>query len=411
MENNRQSQTNESAHYVPKEFSFKKRRFLKLWMAVGFGVVGMAVLSPLFVRATHPKDIPLLLPVAVSKVARTDLSRSVDFDAEFRPYQEIDLHAKVAGFVKEMYVDIGDRVAMGQLLATLEVPELQDDIAHAQAVEKRSEADVQRAEADYEESHLAYTRLVGVEKERPNLVAQQDIDNGRTKDEAAAAALVEAKQAVKVARADENKLNDMLSYTQIMAPFAGVITKREADPGALIPGGTSNSQTMPLLRLSENDRLRLMFPVSVSYVSHIHVGQPVQVHVQSIDKTLSGTVSRFSRKVDTATRTMDVEVDVPNPDLTLVPGMYASVSVELDRHDKALAVPVTAVSRKETATVYVVTQQNEIQERTVTLGLETPTEIEVLHGLDEGELVMVGSRTQVQAGQKIDPKIVDIAMQ
>jgi RND family efflux transporter MFP subunit len=411
MESNLQNQNTESAPNQPKQFSLKTRPILKLWIVVGLCVVVMAAVSPLFVRATRTNNMPPVVPVAVAKVTRTDLARSVDFDAEFRPYQEIDLHAKVAGFVKEMDVDIGDRVEVGQLLATLEVPELQDDIAHAQAVEKRSEADVQRAKADYEETHLAYTRLVGVEKERPNLVAQQDIDNARTKDQAADAALAEAKEAVNVAKADEGKLTDMLSYTRITAPFAGVITKREANPGALIPGGTSNSQTMPLLRLSENDRLRLTFPVSVSYVSHIQVGQPVQVHIQSIDKTFSGTVSRFSRKVDTATRTMDVEVDVPNPDLTLVPGMYASVSVELDRHNQALAVPVTAVSRKETATVYVVDQQNEIQERIVTLGLETPTRVEVLRGLKEGELVMVGSRTQVQPGQRVEPKLVDLAMQ
>jgi RND family efflux transporter MFP subunit len=346
--------------------------------------------------------------VAVTKVTRTDLTESVDFDAEFRPYQEIDLHAKVAGFVKEMKVDIGDRVEEGQLLATLEVPELADDMAHAQATEQRSEDEVRLAQAANEETHVAYTRLVGVDNARPNLIAQQDLDNAHAKDQEGAAALAKAQNDVLVAKADVEKLNAMTAYTRITAPFAGVITRREADPGALIPGGTVNSQTMSLLRLSENDRLRLTFPVSVSYVSRIKVGEPVQIHIQSIGKNLTGTVSRFTRKVDTSTRTMDVEVDVPNADLTLVPGMYASVSVELNRHEKALAVPLTAVSRKETVTVYVVNSQNEIQERTVTLGLETPTMIEVLDGVKDNELVMIGSRTRVEPGQKVVPKIVDV---
>jgi RND family efflux transporter MFP subunit len=201
----------------------------------------------------------------------------------------------------------------------------------------------------------------------------------------------------------------MQAYTEITAPFAGVITKREADPGALIPGGTTGSQTIPLLRLSENDRLRLTFPVSVSYVARIKVGQPVQIHIQATGQTLSGTVSRFTDKVETATRTMDVEVEVPNPNLALVPGMYASVTVELEHRENTLAVPLTAVSRKETATVCVVSPQNEIQERTVTLGLETPTLIEVLIGLNEGDLVMIGGRSLVRPGQKVVPKIIDLA--
>ena len=238
---------------------------------------------------------------------------------------------------------------------------------------------------------------------------RQDLDDARAKDQEAAAALAKAQNDVLVAKADVEKLNAMAAYTRITAPFAGVITKREADPGALIPGGTANSQTMPLLQLSQNDRLRLTFPVSVSYVSRIRMGEPVQIRVQSIGKSLTGTISRFTRKVDTSTRTMDVEVDVPNPDLTLVPGMYASVSVELDRHENTLSVPVTAFSRKETATVYVINPQNEIQERTVTLGLETPTMIEVLEGVKENELVMIGSRTLVEPGQKVAPKIVDVA--
>jgi len=349
---------------------------------VSFGLALVAVAAALWLiiprlaRANHPQALPVITPVAVARVVRTDLAQAVEFDAEFRPYQEIDLHAKVAGFVKEMLVDIGDRVQTSQLLATLEVPELQDDI--------------QRAAAAYNAAHLTYTRLVNADKAQPNLIAQQDLDDARAKDQ--------------VTKADLDKLNAMLAYTQITAPFAGVITKRQADPGALIPGGTANSQTMPLLRLSENDRLRLTFPVSVSYVARIKIGQPVQIHIQATGQNLSGTVARFTRKVDTVTRTMDVEVDVPNPDLSLVPGMYASVTVEMARRDKTLAVPLAVVSRKETATVYVVTPQNEIQERTVTLGLETPTLIEVVTGLNEGELVMIGSRTQVQPGQKVDPK-------
>jgi RND family efflux transporter MFP subunit len=391
-----------------KNLTPTQRSTLKKGILLAAGLVVVLVVVLHLAGGRHPLAPPAI-PVAVARVMRTDLARAVEFDAEFRPYLEIELHPKVAGFVKEMRVDIGDQVQAGELLATLEVPELQDDIARAQAVEKRSESEIQLAQAGYDAAHLVYTRLAGVKQARPELVAQQDIDDANAKDLAAAAALEAARHAAQVAKSDVDKLKDIDSYTRITAPFTGVITKREADPGALIPDGRTTSQTMPMLRLSENDRLRLDFPVSVSYVAQIHVGQPVRIHIQSMDKDLTGTVSRFERKVDTATRTMIVEVEVPNPDLTLVPGMYASVAVELERHNKTLAVPLGAVSRQATATVYVVDPQNKIQERTVTLGLETPTLVEILRGLNEGDRVMLGSRTQVQPGQTVEPKLADLA--
>src|ERR1035437_2710593 len=139
MEYDLQKQNVEDTRQGLRRFDFRKLLFGKMGMAVALGLISVAILTPLLVRATRPKDAPLIVPVAVSKVSRTDLTQSVDFDAEFRPYQEIEVHAKVAGFVKEMKVDIGDRVEAGQRLATLEVPELEDDMAHARAMEQRSE--------------------------------------------------------------------------------------------------------------------------------------------------------------------------------------------------------------------------------------------------------------------------------
>ncbi len=387
-------------------FATPRRRWA-LAAAAALGVAGLFLAAPRLARADHRAEPPAARPVAVARVVRTDLAQEVDFEAEFRPYQEILIHAKVAGFVKAMNVDVGDQVREGQLLATLEVPELADEIAHAEAVRQRSIDQVRAAEAASEEAHLAWTRLLAVQKTQANLIAQQDLDDARTKDESAAASLAKAKHDVLVADADVERLRTMREYTQITAPFAGVITRRDADPGALIPVGTASSQATPLLRLSENDRLRLTFPVSVSYVDRIRVGQEVRIHVQATGRTLRGAVSRFTRKVETATRTMDVEVDVPNPDLALVPGMYASVTVELARKDHALAVPLAAIARKDTATVCVVTPESELKERTVSVGLETPTMVEIVSGVSEGDLVLIGSRSQVQAGQKVAPRIVD----
>lgn len=334
--------------------------------------------------------------VAVAKVDREDLYRQVTIPAEFRPYVEVELHAKVSGFLQQINVDFGDQVKAGQPLAILEVPELQDQLNSAIAME-------QQAEADYTNAHLVFTRLTAVNKGHPNLVAEQDLDAAEAKDGAAAAAIAATK-------ADMEKYQTLVAYTKITAPFDGVITRRYADPGALIQAGTaSDTQSMPLVRLSDNYRLRLDFPVSVDYVQDIQMGDAVDVRVESLGgKIFTGKVSRFTHKVDDSTRTMITEMEVDNSKLELVPGMYASVVLKVEQHPQALAVPVEAIFEGKNPTVYVVNAHHEVEERTISLGLETPTKYEVLSGLQEGELVMIGNPGQIKPGQKVEAKLVSL---
>jgi RND family efflux transporter MFP subunit len=330
--------------------------------------------------------------VAVARVEREDLFREITFPAEFRPYAEVELHAKVSGYVREMKVDIGDRVKAGQLLAVLEVPELREELDHAVAAH-------QRAQAEYRDAHLAYTRLVAVNQDHPNLIAQQDLDTAEAHD-------ATAQGTVAATKADVDKDRTLVAYTRITAPFAGVITKRFADPGSLIQAGTaSNTQTMPLVRVSDNTLLRLDFPVSVDYVRGIRIDAPVSVRVDSLGgRTFKGKIARFSDKVDDSTRTMVVEMEVPNPSLELVPGMYATVMLRVDNRPHALAIPIEAVPPGG-GSVLVVNGSRKVEERAVTLGLETPGRYEVLAGLKEGDLVMIGNPAQLSAGQKVEPRL------
>jgi RND family efflux transporter MFP subunit len=388
--------------------------FRRLDWRVG-GVLLLALMLIPVWRATtghaKPGTASIATPkVAVCRVAREDLAEELVCDAELRPYQEVDLHAKVAGYLDTITVDIGDRVAAGQLLATIEVPELANDLQRAKAALTRNEQEVARAQAAYEEAHLVYIRLAAVDKAQPNLIAQQELDAAVEKDLTAASALAAAKAEVDVSAAEIAKLATMRKYCHILAPFSGVITRRYADPGALIQAGISSStQAMPLVRLSQNNRLRLDIPVSVQYVSRIKVGDLVDIHVDSCDKTFSGAIARSTRKVDTATRKMEVEVDVANDKLDLIPGMYATVALKVNHRDNALAVPVEAVSRQKTATVFIVNKDHKIEERTISLGLETPQKLEVLSGLSENDLVMIGSRTQLKPGQLVEPKPIEQA--
>jgi RND family efflux transporter MFP subunit len=330
--------------------------------------------------------------VAVVRVAREDLSREVTIPAEFRPYQEVALHAKVSGYLEQIGVDFGDQVKAGQLLATLEIPELRDELNNAIATRSR-------AEADYTNAHVTYERLLAVDRSHPNLVAQQDLDTAAARDSATAAA-------IEAARADVEKYQAMVGYTRITAPFDGVITRRYADPGALIQAGiASDTQAMPLVRLSDNYRLRLDFPVSVDYVKDIRPGDSVEVRVDSLGgKMFTGKISRWTHQVDESTRTMTTELEVDNPKLEIVPGMYATVVLKVEQHPQALAIPIEAVAPGGRL-VCVVNSRNEVEERNITLGLETPTRYEVLSGLNDGDLVMLGNPGQLKPGQKVTVKM------
>jgi RND family efflux transporter MFP subunit len=361
--------------------------------------------------------------VAVAMAVRQDLSRDQVMMAEFRPYQEIDVHAKVAGYVKEMLVDVGDQVKAGQVLARLEIPELKAELDQAEAARargeeeiKQAESELNRAKASHNEAHITYNRLASVNKVKAKLIAQEEIDQAFARDQVAEAQVATAQAAVSVARkklmehqASEERVKSMVAYSRIDAPFAGVISKRYADLGAMIPAGTSTTtQGLALVRLSEDDRLRLVLPVPESIVPLIHKGASVEIKVQSINRTFKGVISRFTSRVDTATRTMDTEVEVPNPGLLLKPGMYASATLTLDRAPNALVVPLQAVvTADQRTTVLVVGADNDIEERTVTLGLETPTMVGITSGLRDNEMVVTGNQGQLRPGQRVEPKLTD----
>jgi len=360
--------------------------------------------------------------VAVTTVTRGDVVQVLRITAAFRAFQEIDVHAKVAGFLKSISVDVGDRVQEGQLLAVLEIPELQDEMRQDEAGVKRAEEEINRAKADlgrtasvHEVAHLGATRLSSVLKARPNLVAQQDIDEAVGRDliaeaqvSTAKAGLASAQEQLAIAKASQNKTKTLFAYSQITAPFAGVITHRYADTGAMIQAGTSSqTQAMPVVKLSQNSRLRLVIPVPESAVSRVRVGALVELTVQSLHKAFTGRVARFSDRLDTETRTMRVEVDVLNPNDELVPGMYADASIVLDEAKNVLMAPVEAIDRTEDSPrVFLVNREGHVELRDVKIGLEAGDRVEIASGVAADDLVVIGNRSQLKAGAVVSPKVM-----
>jgi RND family efflux transporter MFP subunit len=362
--------------------------------------------------------------VGVTRVMRKPISRQLTLSSELVPFQEIDVYAKQSGYVRELKVDFGSRVEKGQLMATLEIPELETQLMQDAAAIKRDAEQVTRAknqvaslEAQHKVYHLQAERMKGVVEKQPGLLAQQEIDNALGKDleaeaqvEAGKSALEAAESQLEQTKAKEQQDRVLFDYSQIRAPFAGVVTQRYANLGALMQAGTNSStQAMPLVRLSQDDIFRLVIPVPESYVKYIKVGDPVEVRVPSLDKTLPGKVARFSVDVNMDTRTMHTEVDVPNPSRVLIPGLYAEATLRLEHKSDALVVPLQAVNQNgQQATVLVAGPDNKIQERKITLGLQTASDTEVVAGLSAGDRVVVSDRSALKPGMDVKPQIVQL---
>ena len=361
--------------------------------------------------------------VGVVKIGKKDLGRTLTLSSELVPFQEIDVFAKESGFVKNLNVDYGSRVQKDQVLATLEIPELQlqvkeDDAAvrNATAQIPHAQDELNRMQAQQKVLQLQFDRLNSVAQSKPGLVAQQEVDDSEAKAlassaqvEAAKSNLQSAESVLAAAEAKREHDQALFDYSKITAPFAGVVTQRFANLGTLMQAGTSSStQAQPLVRLSQDDLYRLVIPVPESYVKFIHLGDSVSVNVPSLSRTFPGKVARFSVDVQEDTRTMHTEVDVLNPTHVLLPGLYAEATIQLEHKSNALAVPLQAVNQGDHDTVYVVNQTNQIEVRPVTLGIQTATDAEVISGLMDGEAVVVGDRSGLKAGQEVQPKVITL---
>jgi RND family efflux transporter MFP subunit len=347
--------------------------------------------------------------VAVIHPTHEDLSRSLTLTAEFKPYQEIDVHARVTGYVREMRVDVGDHVKTGDVIATLEIPEIEEDLHKAEAAVLTARQNVQSAQADFEETDQLSARLQAAGKEAPGLIAQQELDTASAKTRANQGNLEAAKQRVVEAEAEVARVKTMIDYSTITAPFDAVVTRRYADTGALIQAGTSSSGSSAVVSLAELKRLRLEFPVPESAAASVQVGGAVQVEVAALHQTFTTKISRFAQKVDASTRTMLTEADVDNANFQYMPGMYATARLILEDKKDALAVPLQCVSTGTKSTVFLLDQNQKIEERDVTLGLETPTMAEVLTGLTPEDRVIVGNRSALQPGKTAQAKEIAAA--
>jgi len=361
---------------------------------------------------------------AIVKVDRRTLSAPLTLAGAFKPFQDVDIHAKVAGYIKAIYVDVGSHVKQGQILAILEVPELKAELAGADAAVRRAKEEIRRAQGDVDRAksthaaqHAMYKRLNQAAEQKEGLVAQQEVDDAQAKDlgaeaqvSSAEAAFDAAQQALEVAEANQQQYAALTDYTRITAPYDGVVTVRYADTGSLIAAGTSESkQAEPVVRLAQISVLRLVLPIPESIAGTIRLGDPVKVHVDALNRDYVGKVTRFADALDPQTRTMHTEIDFPNSDGRLLPGMYVVAIIAQVERKNVLTVPLEAVAiaANDEGTVLFVNAQNSLEERIVHLGMQSSNRVEITSGLNEGDPVVIGSRNEFRNGMKIMPKLID----
>jgi membrane fusion protein, multidrug efflux system len=304
------------------------------------------------------------------------------------PFQQATIYARVDGYLERRLVDIGDRVKAGQLLAVISAPEIDQQLAQAQA-------DLARQKADLAFARTSLERFVAADRE--GAVAKEDLDQRRN-------AVQTAEAAVQSGTATVQRLTEQQRFERVTAPFDGIVTQRNVDVGALITAGSSTSTT-PLFALAQNDVLRVYVNVPQPYVNDIQVGHPAQIRTRSLPGRLfAGTIARAAGSLDLSTRTMLTEIDIPNPDGVLKPGMYVQVSLEADRIGPRWRIPASAVVFDAKGTqLVIVGPDHKVQLRPVVLGRDFGSEIEVASGLQGDEVLVTTPSAALVDGTLVEP--------
>jgi membrane fusion protein, multidrug efflux system len=347
-----------------------------------------------------PMTTPQRATVDVVHPHQGDIAKSIDIPGDVVGFYEAALHAKVTGYLKSIGVDKGDSVKKGQVLAEIEVPELQSNLV--------------RSQASLEIERITYDRLRKVQQSDPRLISQQDVDMAYAK--------------YREAQAGVATLQTMFDYTKIIAPFDGVITGRFADPGALIragggdigvdetsglisPGATEGAGGHregggPILTLADIDKLRIYIYVPEASYPFIHVGTPASLRFDEFpDRVFNGTVARYASSLDLATRTMLTEVDIDNPKRLVYPRSYAHVTIELVRHPDALSVPASAIQGSGESARLLVVNDGRLVDVPVKTGINNGAYVEVTSGLSPQSLVVATYSNNLTPGQQVDCRI------
>ena len=353
--------------------------------------------------------------VSITAAKRASSAGELVLPGNIQAITEAPILARAEGYIQRRYVDIGDRVTAGQLLTEIEAPDLDQQVRQSQAAVQQMQADLQRAIAALEQGK-ANEALAKVTASRWNnlasrgVVSRQENDQYQSQYEAQSAnvralerAVDAAKGTLSASEANVARLTDLQNYLKVRAPFAGVITQRNIDVGALV-----NTGSTMLFRIAQTDPLRTFVNAPQADAQDIRVGQAATLSTEELpNRKFRGIVTRSANALDPASRTLLVEVQVPNPDGKLLPGMYVEVNFNLPRSDPPLLLTSdTLVVRPEGTMVAVLDSNDSVHYQRIVVGRDLGNQIEVLGGLKAGQRVIVNPNDSVEEGVRVHPVLV-----
>jgi RND family efflux transporter MFP subunit len=407
-ESERTSAHGEGELFDPAEHQPTPRGLVTLGAAAALVVAGL-VAAGAVPRALHrvavekqEKAAATVVPqVQVARAQRAAAGAPVVLPGTVQPLQETAMYARANGYVRKWYVDIGAEVKKGQVLADLDLPDVDQELRQARATAKQSAASVSQAKSELDFARTTtdrFTALVAT-----GVVSQQQTDQYSSEYEVRQANLEAAHAATGSADANVRRIEELRAFGAITAPFDGVVTLRAAEVGQLVVPGTGQGQ--PLFKVAEDDVVRIFVNVPQLYAAGVKQGSDAPVMVrEAARRVFHGIVQRTSRELDTATRALLVEVDVPNPDRTLVSGMYAKVSLDVSRQDAPLLLPATAALIDASGTRVALVRDGAVHWQTVEIGGDLGDRLAIATGLSEGDLVVLTPSERLTEGLHVQPQ-------
>jgi membrane fusion protein, multidrug efflux system len=370
---------------------------------LSFGLVGCrggSTPAGKVVEASGPPTIDVV------RVVQQPTNVVLEMPGQLDPYQTVAVYPKVTGFVKNIRVDRGSRVRSGELIAELEAPELVAQRAEAQSKLQAAEAQlsVARSRADADASTFDKLKAASA---TPGVVAGNDVVLAQKAVEADQSRITAAQQTAEGARQALRSITQMEGYLRVTAPFAGVVTERNVHPGTLIGPNSGPAATTPMIRVVQNDRLRLVVPVPEAYIAGVVRGGTISFTVPAYPgQTFSGTVARIAQAVDVKTRTMAVELDVANQDGRLAPGSFCQVKWPVHRPTPSLFVPEHSVGATSGRTFVVRVRNGRTEWVDVRTGLASGPLIEAFGDLRAGDLIAARGTDEMKPGTEVRVKEV-----
>ncbi|MGH7744237.1 MAG: efflux RND transporter periplasmic adaptor subunit, partial [Candidatus Dormibacteria bacterium] len=368
-----------------------------IWLGLRFVRAGSTSAPLLGTAKVSAAGEPLPVVTVVEPVRRV-VAQTLTLPASVEAIEKATLYAKVSGYLQWIKVDKGDRIKKGEILAQLEVPEVEKEYQSAQAAVAEAQAEYERAEADANLKQVTYQRTQGVRDSEPTVVSPQEVDIARATSETAAANARLAQARLEKARAELGKLQVLAEFAKVTAPFDGVVTERFVDPGALIQAG-ANSSGSPVVSVARIDQVRVYISVPEVDVAQITRGVTAQVRLDALPgRQFTGKVTRFADAVDPQSRTMKTEVDLPNPNQRILSGMFGSVTLELSTDPNAVFLPDQSVRQDSAGSKFVYVVENDrLRKVAIQTGQDNGTVTQVF-GLRKEQAIVLSGGENLQEG-------------